>query len=114
MTGCSWLRPQPEIITKTKIVRVPITQPILPRGLDLREPQFYVVSAENFEEFRDRITKESGFVFVAMSVADYELMSYNMQEIKRYVDQMQQVVVYYRRVVDDNNSKVGNDQESND
>ena len=33
-----------------------------------------------------------------MSVADYELMAYNMQEIKRYVNEMKEVVIYYRKV----------------
>jgi len=94
-------------VIQTKVVRVPITQPILPREIELRDPQFYVVSAKNLDEFIARVEKESGqVVFIAMSVADYELMSYNMQEIKRYVQQMQDVVVYYRRVVEDNNSKV--------
>ena len=33
-----------------------------------------------------------------MSVPDYELMAYNMQEIKRYINELQEVVVYYRKV----------------
>ena len=33
-----------------------------------------------------------------MSVPDYELMAYNMQEIKRYIKDLKEVVVYYRRV----------------
>ena len=37
-------------------------------------------------------------VFVAMSVGDYELMSYNMQELRRYIREVQEVVVYYRNV----------------
>ena len=37
-------------------------------------------------------------VFVAMSVSDYELMSYNMQELRRYIRELQEVVVYYRNV----------------
>lgn len=37
-------------------------------------------------------------VFVAMSVSDYELMSYNMQELRRYIREVQEVVVYYRNV----------------
>ena len=108
MTGCQWLRqPEPEIVIQTKLVRVPITQPVLPREIELRDPEFYVVSAKNLDEFLKRVEKESGtVVFIAMSIADYELMSYNMQEIKRYVQQMQKVVVYYRRVVEDNNEKV--------
>ena len=47
-------------------------------------------------------------MFFAMSVPDYELMAYNMQEIKRYVKEMQQVVVYYRKVTTEEN----NEQES--
>ena len=37
-------------------------------------------------------------VFVAMTVSDYELMSYNTQEIKRYINQLGEVIVYYRNV----------------
>lgn len=76
-----------------------IVQPVLPRAIDLKEPQWYVVSEKNLEEFLERVEKESGaMVFFAMSVPDYELMAYNMQEIKRYVKEMQQVIIYYRKV----------------
>ena len=37
-------------------------------------------------------------VFVAMSIADYELMAYNMQEIKRYINQQKEIIVYYRKL----------------
>ena len=37
-------------------------------------------------------------MFIAMSIADYELMSYNTQELKRYINQLGEVVVYYRNV----------------
>jgi len=52
------------------------------------------------EDFLERIAKESGgnVVFFAMSVGDYELMAYNMQEIRRYIREMKEVVVYYRTV----------------
>jgi len=33
-----------------------------------------------------------------MSVPDYELMAYNMQELKRYINELTEVVVYYRKV----------------
>lgn len=76
-----------------------IIQPILPRAIDLKDPHWYVVSEKNIDEFLERLKKEEGqVVFLAMSVADYELMAYNMQEIKRYVREMQEVIVYYRKV----------------
>jgi hypothetical protein len=36
-----------------------------------------------------------------MSVPDYELMAYNMQEIKRYIKEMKEVIIYYRKVTTD-------------
>ncbi len=52
------------------------------------------------DRFIDDIKKKHGgdIVFVAMSVADYELMAYNTQELKRYINQLGEVIVYYRNV----------------
>ncbi len=58
-----------------------------------------MVSDKNLEEFLQRVEKEEGsVVFFAMSVPDYELMAYNMQELKRYIKELKEVVVYYRTV----------------
>ena len=74
-------------------------QPILPRAVDLKDPYWYVVSDKNLDEFLQRVEKEEGsVVFFAMSVPDYELMAYNMQELKRYIKELKEVVVYYRTV----------------
>lgn len=76
-----------------------IAQPILPRAIDLKDPYWYVVSEKNIDEFVERVKKEEGrLVFVAMSIPDYELMAYNMQELKRYINELKEVVVYYRKV----------------
>jgi len=40
-----------------------------------------------------------------MSVPDYELMSYNMQELKRYITELHEVVVYYKKVTTKNTEK---------
>ena len=70
-----------------------------PVVVDLKDPYWYVVSEKNIDEFLERIEEEHGaVVFVAMSVPDYELMSYNMQELKRYMKELKEVVVYYRKV----------------
>jgi len=52
------------------------------------------------DKFIKDIKKKHGgdIVFYAMTVADYELMSYNTQEIKRYINQLGEVIVYYRNV----------------
>ena len=71
----------------------------MPREIDLKEPYWYVVSEKNIDEFLARIENDQGqVVFFAMSVPDYELMAYNMQELKRYINELKEVVVYYRKV----------------
>ena len=58
----------------------------MPREIDLKEPYWYVVSDKNIDEFLARVEKDQGqIVFFAMSVPDYEIMAYNMQELKRYI-----------------------------
>ena len=37
-------------------------------------------------------------VFVATSIGDYKVMAEDLQEIKRYIKQLGEVVVYYRNV----------------
>ena len=95
--SCSLIPKQVDVISKP--LDRQIAQPMLPRGIDLKEPYWYVVSEKNIDEFLDRLKKEEGrIVFVAMSIPDYELMSYNMQELKRYINELKEVVVYYRKV----------------
>ncbi len=86
-----------EIVTKPVVIK--IAQPSLPKEIDLKDPYWYVVSDKNLDEFLVRVKEESGsLVFLAMSVPDYELMAYNMQELRRYIREMKQVIVYYRNV----------------
>ena len=87
-----------EVISKP--IEIDIVQPTLPRALELREPYWYVVNETNLDTFLEEVEKQSGgtVVFVAMTIADYENMAYNMQEVKRYVRELGEVIVYYRSV----------------
>jgi hypothetical protein len=97
--SCSLIPSKNQVEVITKPIERKIVQQIMPREIDLKEPYWYVVSDKNIEEFLTRIEKEQGqVVFFAMSVPDYELMAYNMQELKRYINELKEVVVYYRKV----------------
>lgn len=101
VSNCSLL-PTKQIEISAKPIERTIIQPVLPREIDLKEPYWYVVSEKNLDEFLARVEKDQGqVVFFAMSVPDYELMAYNMQELKRYIREVQEVVVYYRKVTTD-------------
>jgi hypothetical protein len=71
----------------------------MPREIDLKQPEWIAVTPENKDEQLARIEEQEGeLVFLAMTIPDYEVMAYNMQEIKRYITELKDVVVYYRKV----------------
>ena len=97
--SCSLIPSNQQVEVISKPIERTIVQPIMPREIDLKDPYWYVVSDKNIEDFLIQIEKDQGqVVFVAMSVPDYELMAYNMQELKRYINELKEVVVYYRKV----------------
>ena len=99
VSSCSLIPSKKEVSITTKAIERTIIQPVMPREIDLKEPYWYVVSDKNIDEFLARVTKDQGqLVFFAMSVPDYEIMAYNMQELKRYIRELKEVVVYYRKV----------------
>tara|TARA_R100000426_G_scaffold54823_3_gene39418 strand:- start:443 stop:679 length:237 start_codon:yes stop_codon:yes gene_type:complete len=78
----------------------------MPREIDLQEPMWIVVTPENYKEQLAFIEEQEGeLVFLAMTIPDYEVMAYNMQEIKRYITELKDVVVYYRKVTIDKEAK---------
>ena len=99
VSSCSLVPSKKEVQITTKAIERTIIQPVMPREIDLKEPYWYVVSDKNIDEFLARVEKDQGqIVFFAMSVPDYEIMAYNMQELKRYIRELKEVVVYYRKV----------------
>lgn len=92
--------PEPVVEVRTVEVKTPITHPILPRAIQLNSPEYFVVSQKNLDEFLEEMTLRNGgnLVFVAHTIDDYELMAENVQEIKRYINQLKQVVIYYRNL----------------
>ena len=99
--SCS-LIPTKQIEVTAKPLDRKIVQPIMPREIDLQEPKWIVITPENWEDQLAMIEEQEGeLVFLAMTIPDYEVMAYNMQELKRYITELKDVVVYYRKVTVD-------------
>ena len=76
-----------------------IVQPVMPREIALKDVKWLTVTPDNWEAQLKIIEEQEGeLVFLALSIPDYELMAYNMQELRRYIREVQEVVVYYRNV----------------
>ena len=97
-SSCS-LIPTKQVEVVAKPMERQIVQPIMPREIDLKEVRWLTITPENFQEQFKVIEEQEGeLVFLAMTVPDYEVMAYNMQELKRYITELKDVVVYYREV----------------
>ena len=100
ISNCSsWPKLKQIEIKTVQVDRVIPTQN-RPRPLNMNDIKFYVVTSENFEDFKKRYEKDNGtFLFYALSVRDYETLAINMAEIKRYIEQQKHIIIYYEKAV---------------
>ena len=98
-SGCASVEPQVVLKTDYVVKDIPI-QP-RPKPLNLHRVKWYAVTPENMEEFLERFEEESGInVFFAVSVPDYENMSLNVAELRRYINQQKALIVYYEESIE--------------
>ena len=73
-----------------------------PKACDLSErdypdwPEGYTYMDRFLDEMKEQNNGE--ILFVATTIGDYKVMAEDMQELKRYIKQMGEVVIYYRNV----------------
>ena len=68
--------------------------------LDQRENPDWPEGYTYLDRFLDEMKEQNNgeVVFVATTVGDYKVMAEDMQELKRYIKQLGEVVIYYRDV----------------
>ena len=103
LSSCGYLRkPEKEIIVQTVEVQKVIPVQPQPKPIDMTDVKFYVVTEENYDEFKEKFMKRNNdFVFYVVSVHDYENLALNMSELYRYIKQQKEIVVYYEKAVTD-------------
>jgi hypothetical protein len=100
LSNCStWDRP-----TRIEVQTIEVERqiPIQNRAvrLELNNIKWFVVTEQNFEEFKEKYIKQNGeFLFFAISVRDYETLALNMADIKRYIKQQKQIIIYYEKAL---------------
>ena len=100
LMGCSTFRPEPQIVTVTNTVKTTVPIVARPKGAQINDIKIYVVTAENYDEFVEKFTAKNGeLAYIAISVKDYENLSLNFAELKRYIEQQKQIIVYYEEAV---------------
>ena len=99
LMGCS-LMPEPKVVTVTKMVKTEVPIVARPKQVQLSDVKIYVVSAANYKEFITKYEKKNGAdSYIAISVKDYENLSLNFAELRRYIEQQKQIIIYYENAV---------------
>ena len=102
ISGCSsFYKPEKEVVTVTKLIERQIPTVPHPKQVQMNDIRIYVVSpTENFEEFKKEFeAKNGGDAYVAISIKDYENLSKNFAELRRYIEQQKAIIVYYENAV---------------
>ena len=101
ISSCSSWNPLKTIEVKTVEVERNVPLQNRPRQLNLNDIHWYVVTEENFAEFKKKFQEENGDPLVAyvISVKDYETLAIDMAEIKRYIEQQKQIIIYYEKAL---------------
>ena len=66
----------------------------------MNDVKIYVVNEENYEEFVKEFQAKNGkTAWISISVKDYENLSLNFAELRRYIEQQKEIIVYYEEAV---------------
>ena len=101
LSSCSSFYKEPEIKVVTKLEKTVVPIVPMPKPVQMNDIKIYVVSPEeNFEEFKKEFeAKNGGDAYIAISIKDYENLSKNFAELRRYIEQQKAIIVYYENAV---------------
>ena len=64
-----------------------------PKPVQMNNIKIYVVNKDNYDLFVEEFTKKNGeLVYIAISVKDYENLSLNIAELRRYLNQQKEII----------------------
>ena len=85
-------------MTQVQKVTVPIVA--RPKPINLTDTQVYVVNKDNLEAFIAEFTEQNGeLAFVALSIDTYENLALNISELRRFINQQNEIIVYYEKAM---------------
>ena len=104
------MTPEPKVVTVTNTVKTTVPLVAHPKKVQLNDIKIYVVAESNVEEFKkDFEAKNGSDAYIAISIKDYENLSLNFAELRRYIEQQKQIILYYEEAVKPDN--IGDDKD---
>ena len=101
LSSCSW-KPEKEIVTVETIVKPTITLAQKPRPVEFDELKVKVITEANVQEVIQEMKDNQGqFLVYALDPVTFKNLAIGIEEIKRYIEQQNDIIVYYEKAVTD-------------
>ena len=77
-----------------------------PKPLRLIDTRVRVVTKNNLDEFLQEFEEQYGDVaFTVLSMKDYENLAMNIADLKRFIEQQDEIIIYYEEALSDDTIK---------
>ena len=105
LSSCSW-KPEKEIVTVETIVKPTIAIAQRPRPVEFDELKVKVITEANVQEVIQEMKDNQGqFLVYALDPVTFKNLAIGIEEIKRYIEQQNDIIVYYEKAVTDEPEK---------
>ena len=101
LSSCS-SKPEKEIVTVETIVKPTIAIAQRPRPVEFDELKVKVITEDNVQEVIQEMKDNQGqFLVYALDPVTFKNLAIGIEEIKRYIEQQNDIIVYYEKAVTD-------------
>ena len=101
VSSCSNFRAEKEIVTVEKIIKPTIALATNPNPVIMKNADVIVITENNLDEVIQKVKALQGgqFVVYGLDLNSFENLAINMEQIKRYIEQQNEVILYYEKAV---------------
>jgi hypothetical protein len=112
-TACSTLQKVQRLeVFSTPVERAPIPMQPPPAPVKLRSVEWYVVTEDTYSNFKEKLVNRQGLpVWYSITVNDYENLSINLEELRRYIIEQQELLKYYEKAITEDSEEINTETE---
>ena len=101
VSSCSNFRAEKEVVTVEKIIKPTIALATKPHPVIMKNADVIVITENNLDEVIQKVKALQGgqFVVYGLDLKSFENLAINMEQIKRYIEQQNEVILYYEKAV---------------
>ena len=99
LSSCSW-KPEKEIVTVEKVITPTIAVAQKTKPIKMLDVKVVVITEKNLPEVIKKVKAGMGeFVIYGLDPASFKNLALNFEQIKRYIEQQNQIILYYEKAV---------------